>query len=359
MNAEQAFLALQDWLDHHAVELDSGNALADELLPVLARSQLIGASVPITAGGLGGDIRDAVRAIASVAEHSLTAAFVLWGQRTFIEYLLQSPNSALRERELPTLLTGKQAGATGLSNAMKYLCGIESLQVEAQPSRDGWILNGKLPWVTNLRTPGFLAAAAVAAPKGTPPFIAALRSHTQGITRSPDLDLLGLRGSNTAALNVDALELDAAHIIHTDARQFLPQVRPAFLGMQCGLSIGLARASLDSANRHAARSTALADQIVDERASLELHASHLLNGLADGRYHHHAAALFRMRIQLANNVQRAVALELQASGGRAYLLPQGAEFARRWHEAAFIPLVTPSVSQLQGELQKHAEVAAA
>ena len=47
--------------------------------------------------GSGGDINDAVAAISAVSERSLAAGFVFWGHRTFIEYLLQSPNAALRD----------------------------------------------------------------------------------------------------------------------------------------------------------------------------------------------------------------------------------------------------------------------
>jgi hypothetical protein len=49
--------------------------------------------VPAAQGGSGGTTADAIEAIAAVAERSLTAAFVFWGQRTFIEYLLHSPNA--------------------------------------------------------------------------------------------------------------------------------------------------------------------------------------------------------------------------------------------------------------------------
>ncbi|MGV8481972.1 acyl-CoA dehydrogenase, partial [Pseudomonas aeruginosa] len=46
----------------------------------------------------GGTLADAVERVAAVAARSLTAAFVFWGQRAFIEYLLQSPNQELRQR---------------------------------------------------------------------------------------------------------------------------------------------------------------------------------------------------------------------------------------------------------------------
>jgi hypothetical protein len=79
----------------------------------------------------------------------------------------------------------------------------------------------------------------------------------------------------------------------------------------------------------------------------------------DGRFKTAAAPLFRIRIKLAEIVQQAVTLELQASGGRAYLQNNDKSFARRWRESAFIPIVTPSLTQLQMELQKHAAQQAA
>ena len=39
-------------------------------------------------------------------------------------------------------------------------------------------------------------------------------------------------------------------------------------------------------------------------------------------------------------------------GGAAYLKPAGDGFARRWREAAFLPIVTPSLVQLKTELAK-------
>ena len=62
--------------------------------------------------------------------------------------------------------------------------------------------------------------------------------------------------------------------------------------------------------------------------------------------------LFELRIGLADAASQAVQLELQASGGAAYLKPAGDGFARRWREAAFLPIVTPSLVQLKTELAK-------
>ncbi|MCE4553976.1 acyl-CoA dehydrogenase family protein [Roseateles cellulosilyticus] len=341
-----------DWLDGHALALDEGDVAAGQaLLGRLGRSGLLRVGVPAAQGGTGGSLGDAVDAIAQVARHSLTAAFVCWGQRAFIEYLLQSPNAALRERALPGLLGGEEAGATGLSNAMKFLSGLEQLGVRAFGAGP-WTLQGRVPWASNLGT-RFCVALAVARDDGAPPFVVAVPADRAGVARSADLDLIALRGSQTAALTLADVPIDDADVIHPVAREFLPRARPAFLGLQCGLSIGLAEAALGAAREHLGPARAvLGTPLTDAEAALAAHRAELLQGLAEGRFLADAPALFRLRIALAQDVQQALQLELLASGGRAYHRDQPLGFARRWREAAFIPIVTPSLSQLQGELAK-------
>ena len=243
---------------------------------------------------------------------------------------------------------------------MKYLSGIESMQIDATAQSDGrWRLDGKLPWVTNLRTPSFVVAAAVAT-NGAAPMVVALRNDLPGMQRSADLNLLGMRGSNTAAIRIDGAVIGAADVIHPDARTFLPRARPSFLGLQCGMSIGLARAAVSAAREFCGKApTVLNEPITATAAGLQEVTNALYEGLADGRFASNAATLFRLRIRLAELVQRAVELELLASGGRAYLLDQDLGFARRWQEAAFIPIITPSLTQLQGELLKQMSAAQA
>lgn len=343
---------LRQWLAAHADTLDESGASAAGLLPALAGAGQFRIGVPAGDGGDGGDIRDAINAIAAVAQQSLTAAFVFWGQRTFIEYLLQSPNAALRARLLPALLAGERAGATGLSNAMKFLSGIEQLQIEAVPDADGWRLDGGLAWVTNLRPAGFVVAAAVSHGTGAPAIVG-IDSGAAGVRRNPDLDLIALRGSNTASIDFTNVAAGAADVISADALAWLPRVRPAFLGMQCGLSLGLARASLAQAGACAGKvRQQMASRIAAVGEELDAHGAALLAGVHDGRFVTDAPALFRLRIALADIVQQALALELQAKGGRAYLAREQDGFARRWRESAFIPVVTPSVSQLQAALAK-------
>lgn len=350
-----------NWLQQHADALDQGQGPADELLPRLGQADLLRLGVPSAIGGADGTIGDAIEAIAQVAEHSLTAAFVFWGQRTFIDYVVNSDSPAPRERWLPTLLTGELAGATGLSNAMKFLSQIEQLQIQARPDPEqpgGLRLDGGLPWVTNLQPRGFVVAAAVDMGTGQPPAVVAIESERKGLQRTADLGLVALRDSRTAALKLHDLALPADQVLARHGPDYLRRIRPHFLGMQCGMSIGLARAALAASRAACGPRTSLQAPLQALEHDLNQATAALKAGVASGQYATQAAPLFELRIALAGLVQTAVQLELQATGGRAYLQGQAPGFARRWLEAAFVPVVTPSLTQLQAELARQRAQAA-
>lgn len=344
------------WLDANASALDEVSGEAGAVLQKLAASDLFRIGVPARLGGSGGDVAEAVAAIAAVAERSLTAGFVFWGHRAFIECLLQSANTDLRETLLPNLLTGRRGGAVGLSNAMKFLSGAEQLQIRAQAVGETLRLDGKLPWVTNLPPTGFDVAVAVQGDGDAPAFIAALSSEDTGLERSENLDLMAMRGSNTAALKIDGVRISEYRIIDADASEWLPNIRPAFLSLQCAMSIGLARRALEEATGrlHQGRDI-LSEPVTAQIAALNDSEAQLRAGLRGARFLEQPASLFRLRIRLAEIVAEAIQLELSASGGRAYLTASGEGFQRRLREAAFVPIITPSLVQLKLALALHAQ----
>lgn len=351
--------AFAGWIAGAADGIDLGTEPAEAILPRLAAAGLSAAGVPVAAGGAGGDVVDGVLAIAAVAEESLAASFVLWGHRTYIEYLLQSPNRALAERYLPDLLAGRVAGATGLSNAMKFLAGLEPLQIAARSDGDALLLDGKMPWVTNLRPAGFHVAAAVDRADGGPAFVVSLSHDDDGLARSPDLDLMAMRSSDTAAIALAGVRIGRDRILADRAAEWLPRVRPAFVGLQCGMSIGLARRALAEAAAAAGSGRGvLGEPVLDLRHRLDRAQARLVAGLRSREFEVDAPALFELRIRLAEMVAEAASLELHAAGGRAYLSVPGRDFARRWRESAFIPVITPSLVQLKAALQQRRQAAA-
>ncbi|MDQ7778023.1 MAG: acyl-CoA dehydrogenase family protein [Paracoccus aminovorans] len=349
---------LRAWLAASADGIDQGRVPAAEILPRLAAAGLPRRGVPEALGGTGGDATDAMAAVIAVAEESLAAAFMLWGHRCYAEFLVQTPNAALRERQLPQIPAGAVAGASGLSNVMKFPAGLEPLQITARDEGDELVLDGALPWVTNLRGAGFHVAAAADRAGGGPALIVALSSDDPGLVRSDDLALIGMRSSDTAAIRLQGVRVPRDRILAANAQDWLPPVRPVFIAVQCGMAIGLARRALAEAEAAGGGGRAvLAGDIAATRAALEAETRALFSGLRDGSFAAACAPLFRLRIRLAQIVAEATQLELQAGGGRCYLAGPGQGFARRWREAAFIPVITPSIVQLRGALAAAAAAA--
>ena len=342
---------LADWLARSAEGIDRGDVPAALVLPRLAGAGLTRLAVPQAVGGSGGDAADAVQAVAAVAQHSLAAAFMLWGHRCYTEFLVQTPNAELRAAQLPAILAGERAGASALSNVMKYLAGLEPLQVTARNDGDGIVINGKLPWVTNLRKDGFWVAAAADPVEGGPAIIVSLAHDDPGLVRSDDLSLMGMRSSDTAAVTLTDVRIPRARVISQNAQGWLPGVRPLFIALQCAMTIGLARRALAEAGEcGGAGRDVLGPAIEDAARRLDHAQAQVVAGIRSGGFVANTAPLFELRIELAGIAQEAVSLELQAGGGRNFLQEPGRDFARRWREAAFVPLITPSLVQLQGVL---------
>jgi len=347
--------ALLAWLEAHADGIDTDGAAGDVLLARLAGAGLFRVGVPLEDGGLGGAFSASVRTVAALAERSLGAAFVFWAQRAVIECLLASPNRALAERLLPALLEGRLAGAPGLSNAMKFLGGLDRLRVTCTAGADGVRLDGAVPWATNLHPQGFIALAAAGDEQGDNPSVFAIPHGASGVRREPDLDLLALCGTHTAALRLEGVALDASWQLHPQARVFLPAIRPAFVGLQCGLGLGLGRASIAAARRALdGRPSILDGELAALEADIEACWQALTAGLDAGRWRERPRELLSTRLRIVGIGAAAVALELQALGGRALLRGQDGGHARRAREAAFLAVVTPTVAQLKHDLAQQA-----
>ncbi len=356
--------SLVRWLDEHADALDSDAALAGELHARLAAAALFRAGVAREHGGDGAGTGAAVATVAALAAHSLAAAFVYWAQRAVVACLLAGPNRALAARLVPPLLDGRLAGAPGLSNAMKFLGGLDRLHVRcvaqdgAVQAQDGAMrLDGAVAWATNLRAAdgGFVVLVAAAGADGGAALFA-VPHDAPGVARTPDLDLLGLRATNTAALQLGGVVLGDEWLLHAQAKALLPAVRPAFVGMQCGLGLGLARACLDAAARAPGGAhPLLAQEAAALGARIDAALRALVDGLdggAGGALRMQPPALLARRVEMVELADAAARIELQALGGRAWLRGHDGGWARRRREADFLPLVTPTLLQLKTELAR-------
>ena len=122
-----------------------------------------------------------------------------------------------------------------------------------------------------------------------------------------------------------------------------------------GLGLGLARASL-RAGRAALdnRPSVLSGEIDALDADIAAYRQTLCAGLDDGSLRERPRDLLTLRLRMVDIAAAAVALELQALGGRALLREASGGHARRAREAAFLAVVTPTVAQLKSDLARTA-----
>ncbi|AZB72631.1 acyl-CoA dehydrogenase family protein [Synechococcus elongatus] len=328
-----------------------------DILQLIAQAGWLGLGVDRQQGGNGGSILDAVEAIAAVSEVCLTSGFAFWCQRTFIQYLTASENDWLKSEVLPIVLRAEKAGATGMSNAMKHLSGLEPLRLNAERQTGGIQLQGSLPWASNLVPKQFFVAVATETRDGEV-LIVAIPSHALGVERSPDFDLLGMVAASTGALNFDQVWLPDRWIIAEAGRAFLPKVRPSFLLFQCGLPLGTIRAALKAIAPTLSGPSAVLKsrysqvQIQLEGLTADLHALAQLSEFSLPQLRQ----LFELRIALTRLATEVTWLELEARGGKGY---HAGSTAKRLREVAFLPVLTPSLVQLERELQRTAAEAVA
>lgn len=106
-----------------------------------------------------------------------------------------------KQRFLPKLISGEHVGALAMSES-EAGSDVVSMKLAAEKRNDRYTLNGRKMWITNGPDANTLVVYAKTDPeagaKGITAFI--VEGDMNGYTRSPKLDKLGMRGSNTCEL---------------------------------------------------------------------------------------------------------------------------------------------------------------
>ena len=106
-----------------------------------------------------------------------------------------------KQRFLPKLISGEHVGALAMSESESG-SDVVAMKLRAEKRNDRYILNGRKMWITNGPDANTLVVYAKTDPtagaKGITAFL--VEGTMAGFSRSPKLDKLGMRGSNTCEL---------------------------------------------------------------------------------------------------------------------------------------------------------------
>ncbi|WP_338856194.1 acyl-CoA dehydrogenase [Gordonia hongkongensis] len=288
------------------------------------------------------------RIISDLAEECVSSAFTTWANRMAIEYLTLADSEYARQ-VLPGLRSGTTPGITGMASAFRDLAGCGSIEITATPDGDGYLLNGPIRWASNLYDDALLVTAARTT--GGDRIVVALPLSQAGVAVGKPFSLLALNATASSYLNLTDVRIGGHQVLTRDFETFLGHARPTFLVLQTAICAGLARTCLDNARGglvgvnsvFAGEVDALGGKLALVRSAMT-RTAHGVGGPLEAT----RPELLSMRLAGAEVACAAAGLEARTAGGKGYASRSGA--SRRFREAAFIPVQSPSEAQLRWEL---------
>lgn len=311
------------------------------------------ASVPQALGGQGLDLSTQVQVTTRVAAECGSTAFMVWCQSTCAWYLLNSANDAVRARYLASVASGQRLAGTGMSNTVKHLAGIEKINLRATRTEKGYVINGSLPWVSNIGEDHLAIVAAHVEDEGYLMF--AVPCNAPGVTLRRCLPFAGMEGTQTLNVRFDKVAITSEDVIAhpTQFKAYIQRIKPGFVLGQTGMGLGIVQASIESMRAtnqtHAHVNVFLDDQADDLYAELQA-LKQTITELAQQAQSGEAPLLDVLKARLATSelALRATQAEVLHTGAKGYLMNHGAQ--RRQREAVFVAIVTPALKHLRKEI---------
>ncbi|MCI2809234.1 acyl-CoA dehydrogenase family protein [Eoetvoesiella caeni] len=312
-----------------------------------------GAALPAQYGGLGLSLAEQIQVTTQVGRECGSTAFLVWCQSSCGWYLAHSPNEAVRKRYLRAVACGELLAGTGMSNAVKHLAGIEKIHLRAQRDGDGYIVNGSLPWVSNVGDGHLAIVAASVEDEGYIMF--AVPSTARGLETRRCLEFSGLEGTQTLNLRLNNVHVPADDVLaHPDQfAAYVKRIKPGFVVGQVGMGFGIIEGCL-AIMRESNAGTAhvnifLDDQesdLADQLAALKAQAAALARQAQDGETP--ILPVLKLRAAVSELTLKAANSAALHAGAKGYLMLHPAQ--RRLREAIFVAIVTPALKHLRKEI---------
>jgi alkylation response protein AidB-like acyl-CoA dehydrogenase len=338
-----------------AYAIDRGAYPAD-LLQQLAAAGAMSAHLE-KPDGTPGDYGLAILAMAEAAKVCGATGFMMWCQGVAGLYLQASGNPSLTGERLARHVRGETLGGTGLSNPMKSFAQIEALLLKATPVDGGYIVNGTLPWVSNLAPDHYFGAiASVPTDSAARELMFMLRCDAPGVTLKTCPEFSGMEGTGTFSVQCRDLFVGADDIVADPAKPTIARIRGGFVLLQCGIAAGIIQGAIDSMWAVEAQlghvTQVLEDRPAELQAEFDTLAARILK-LAETPFDpstDYFIDVLDARAHGAELCLRAAHSALMHQGARGYLM--SSEVQRRVREAHFVAIVTPAIKHLRKEIAR-------
>ncbi|GAA2507064.1 acyl-CoA dehydrogenase family protein [Kocuria salsicia] len=292
----------------------------------------------------GGDLRGQAAVVFDLAAECTATAFSLWGHRSGLEYL-----DAVGAPVASELRTGEVPLCSAMAPAFKAAAGIGEIPVTLTRRGDHLVLDGTVPWASNLY-PDAVVILPVVREDGRPAIVRT-RVALPGVSVRPLENLMALNATASGILRLEGVEIDAEQDVLTeDVPGFLATVRGPFLLLQTSFCLGLSAAALTSARENLGGVGEMFREDLDDAVAEQQRLRADLVRLAREPRAAAPRELLQLRLDAALLTGEATRLEAKIVGGRGYAL--SSPTARRAREAAFLPVQSPTEGHLRWELRR-------
>jgi isovaleryl-CoA dehydrogenase len=239
----------QDRVKPMAAAIDRSNTFPPELWPEMGSLGLLGITVPEEFGGAGMGYLAHTVAVEEIARASASVSLSYGAHSNLcVNQIKLNGTEAQKRKYLPGLISGTHVGALAMSEAGAG-SDVVSMKLRAEKRNGYYVLNGTKFWITNGPDADTLVVYGKTDPeagsKGITAFL--VEKTMKGFSTSKHFDKLGMRGSNTAELVFDDVEVPFENVLGAEGKG----VRVLMSGLDyervvlSGIGTGIMAACLD------------------------------------------------------------------------------------------------------------------
>ena len=240
----------QDRIKPLAAEIDQSNHFPPALWRELGDMGLLGITVPEEFGGADMSYLAHTVAVEEIARASASVSLSYGAHSNLcVNQIKLNGTDEQKRKYLPGLISGEHVGALAMSEAGAG-SDVVSMKLRAEKRNDHYRLNGTKYWITNGPDATTLVVYAKTDPeagsKGITAFL--IEKSMKGFSTSPHFDKLGMRGSNTAELIFEDVEVPFENVLGEEGKG----VRVLMSGLDyervvlAGIGTGIMAACLDA-----------------------------------------------------------------------------------------------------------------
>ncbi|NNE53644.1 MAG: isovaleryl-CoA dehydrogenase [Sulfitobacter sp.] len=210
----------QERLKPMAAAIDSENDMPRALWTEMGELGLLGMTVEEEFGGSGMGYVAHTVAVEEIARASASVSLSYGAHSNLcVNQIKLNGTAEQKEKYLPKLCSGEHVGALAMSEPSAG-SDVVSMKLRAEKRNDHYRLNGNKYWITNGPDADTLVVYAKTDPdagsKGITAFL--IEKSMKGFSTSPHFDKLGMRGSNTAELVFEDVEVPFENVLGEEGR---------------------------------------------------------------------------------------------------------------------------------------------